>query len=132
MRLMLILLFLFLPTAFAKRAAPAEVQPVHPRGIEYSLRVETSPCRKSPCGMKASLVARDTKSQNVKWERELYQRQFLPEMEQDVQAIFPKSLRLLKGGTLRIVDEKGTVYLVSREGELLKPLKSVIYPAPKR
>lgn len=119
-------------TTWAKRLAPAVIKPVVSEGNEFSYKVEKTSCKKSPsCGMQVFLVSKNLASGKINWERELYQKAFDPKMETDVQTIYPKSLKLKEKNVIAI-DEKGSKYIVkSQTGDLVIPLKSIIYPAQK-
>ena len=78
--------------------------------------------------MQVFLSSKQVSSGKIIWERELYQKPFDPAMETDVQEILPKSLSLKKSGELIASDEAGSIYIVeAKTGELLQPLKSVVY-----
>lgn len=119
-------------TTWAKRLAPAVIKPVVSEGNEFTYKVEKTSCKKSPsCGMQVFLVSKNLASGKINWERELYQKAFDPKMETDVQTIYPKSLKLKEKNVIAI-DEKGSKYIVkSQTGDLVIPLKSIIYPAQK-
>lgn len=132
-KILLILFVSLLSSAgWAKRLAPAKIKPVVEQGNEFSYRVEKTSCKKSPtCGMQVFLVSKNVASGKLNWERELYQKAFDPKMETDVQTIYPKSLKLKEKNVIAI-DEKGSKYIVkSATGDLVIPLKSIIYPANK-
>lgn len=132
-KLILILSLSFLAApSFAKRLAPAKIKPVVSEGNEFSFRVEKSSCKKSAnCGMQVFLSSKNIASRKTNWERELYQKSFDPKLETDVQTIYPKSLKLKEKNVIAI-DEKGSKYIVKSEtGDLVIPLKSIIYPASK-
>ncbi len=118
--------------SLAKRLAPAVITPVISEGSEFTYRVEKTSCKKSTnCGMQVFLISKNVASGKVNWERELYQKAFDPKMETDVQTIYPKSLKLKEKNVIAI-DEKGSKYIVkSATGDLVIPLKSIIYPAHK-
>lgn len=132
-KLILILsLSLLAAPSLAKRLAPAKIKPVVDQGSEFSYRIEKTSCKKSTsCGMQVFLVSKNVASGKINWERELYQKAFDPKMETDVQTIYPKSLKLKEKNVIAI-DEKGSKYIVKSEtGDLVIPLKSIIYPASK-
>lgn len=134
MKKIFILSVIFLSTnAFAKRLPPAEVKPLVKDGIEYNFRVEQGSCDEPSknCGMQVFLVSQDTKTGQVKWDRELYQKSFDPNLEVDVQTVFPKSLKF-KGKEIVATDEMGSTFRLKLTGELISPLKSIIYSGAKK
>ncbi len=118
--------------SFAKRKAPAEIKPVVVDGNELSTQSEQSDCMTDKhCGQQVFLVSKNVQSGNVNWITELYQKSFNPKIETDVQTIFPKSLKVKKNKAT-VVDERGSKYVIDTvSGELITPLKSIIYPVKK-
>lgn len=132
-KLILVLsLSLLSTTGWAKRSAPAKIKPVVNQGSEFSFRVEKTSCKKSTsCGMQVFLLSKNVASGKTNWERELYQKSFDPKLETDIQTVYPKSLKLVEKQLIAI-DEKGSKYIVKPQtGDLVIPLKSIIYPARK-
>ena len=81
--------------------------------------------------MQVFLISKNIASGKINWEKELYQKLFDPNLEIDVQTVFLRSLKLRKKHLIAI-DEKGSKYIVkSQTGDLVQPLKSIIYPAHK-
>lgn len=129
-----IFIILFNFSVFAKRSAPVEIKPIEKNGNEYSFRIDHSACEegKKICGMQVFLISKELSTQKLNWETALYQKIYDPKLETDVQTIFPRSLKLRKSKYFQIIDEKGAIYLVKlKTGELVKPLKSIIYPSSK-
>lgn len=121
------------PMGFAKRAAPVEVKPILKNGQEFSFRIKNSGCHADEaCSMQVFLISKNIKSGEVKWQRELYQKLFDRNLETDVQWVFPNFLAYNKKKQLVVTDERGSTYKVeSGSGELIQPLKSIVYPARK-
>jgi hypothetical protein len=112
--------------ASAKRLPPPEVEPISKDGIIYSFQVQPL-----PVGSHVFLTATKGVSGKV-WMRELYQTKMDPKLETDVQSIFPRSLSFKGKDNIQLVDERGTVYIVSRtDGALVKPKKVKVYDYSK-
>nr|MBL8411469.1 hypothetical protein [Dechloromonas sp.] len=88
----------------AKRVAPPEVRPVTVAGIRYTVVLATRARGLPQEG--GYIAAIDVKSDREIWLRRIYETQYLPELEEDVQDVFIRSMKLGNGGrTLEIVDE---------------------------
>lgn len=123
---------LFSSASWSKRMAPAKIKPIVSQGREFSFQVEQSPCKNGEnCGMQVFLVSKNIASGRINWKRELYQKLFNPNLEIDMQTVFLRSLELSKQQLIAI-DERGSKYIVkSQTGDLVQPLKSIIYSANK-
>ena len=85
--------------AFAKRAAPAPVEPIRMDEVEYSI----------PPGTMGVAVATDLWSGKVLWRKQVYAVQSDPKVEADVQQVFIKNI-LFSRGILWVTSERGDVY----------------------
>src|SRR5437879_5909606 len=87
--------------AWAKRAAPAEVEAVTLDGVEYRV----------PAGVdqQGYIDAYDVKSSRRLWSRQVYVAIKDPELEGDVQDVFITATKL-DGRALQITNEKGFEY----------------------
>lgn len=119
-------------SAFAKRLAPAEIKPVVQKETEFTLQSEQSDCvTEKVCGQQVFLVSKNLKTGNVNWVTALYQVTFDSKLETDIQTIYPTSLKVRKNRAT-VIDERGSTYVTNiKSGELVSPLKSIIYPAKK-
>lgn len=106
--------------ATAKRAAPVEVAPVSRDGIEY--------CAPRSAGKIGQVQARDAESKKVLWEATIYEIEYDPDLEKDVQWVFISGLNI-EGESLIITDERNKRYALDlktremRELNRLKPRK---------
>lgn len=89
--------------AFAKRGAPAKVEPVVHQGIRYAAPNDN--------GRRAYLVATDVASGKKLWDVTVFQNRINPELEEDVQHVYIKSMKLIEG-TLILTSEHGRKYQV--------------------
>lgn len=101
------------PLALAKRIAPKEVPPVVHAGIEYSV----------PLGAdKLGIVrAREEAGGKVLWEQKIYEVEFNPKLERDVQWVFISDLKM-EGKSLIITDERNRRYALNPETREVRPL----------
>ena len=131
---MTLVLVLITSLCFAKRSVQLAIQPIRKDGNEINFKISRTPCpdKNQLCGMQVSLTSKQMHTGKLNWERELYQKAFDPTLEADVQEVLPKSLTLKKSTELIVSDEKGSVYIIeAKTGEMLQPLKSIIYPGYK-
>lgn len=130
--ILVLVLSLVTTISFAKRKAPADIKPVVIQGNEISVQSEQSDCMTDKhCGQQMFLVSKNQKTGDVNWITELYQVGFDSKLETDVQTIYPTSLKVKKNKAT-VIDERGSTYVIDiKDGELIKPLKSIIYPAKK-
>jgi hypothetical protein len=101
-------------SAFAKRAAPPTINSIEQDGVRYSVPNDD--------GRRAYVRAWDVKENKKLWEADLFRTEIDPNLEEDVQWVFVKSMSL-QDGKLKFVDEKGRSFTLdpkSREVEKAK------------
>ena len=86
----------------AKRGAPAEVLPVTVGNIEYS-----APHRNGTHKQMGFIEARDLKSGELIWSRQIYTVKYDPDLEGDIQDVFIKSITV-EGNCLIITNERNS------------------------
>jgi len=95
---------LLLPSlALAKRVAPAEVKPVVHQGVRYITPNDD--------GHRAYIEARDVQTNKKLWDLTIFVNRIDPKLEEDVQWVFIKALRV-QDGTLIVTPERGKTYRV--------------------
>ncbi|WP_395750782.1 hypothetical protein [Prosthecobacter sp.] len=114
MRLLFVLLLLLslsgLNPAHAKRAQVEKVSPVVHEGVRY-----TAP---NTDGKRGIVEAWDVASGQKLWSVTVFKISIDPLLEQDVQWVFVKELKLV-GGKLLVVDENGRKYLVDLKSRMV-------------
>ncbi len=91
--------------AEAKRGVPAEVVPVKVGNIEYSAPHKNRTLQKQM----GFIEARDLKSEQLIWRRQIYAVKYDPDLEGDVQDVFIKSITVA-GNNLIIINERNSKY----------------------
>ncbi len=101
--LVVAMLVLLAPAAFAKRAAPVEVTPVTNAGIEY----------RAPSGVEKMGVveAWDKATDKMVWEKKVYEVSIDPNLEKDVQHVFITKMKI-DAGKLIVTNEKDDRYSI--------------------
>ena len=95
---------LLLPSlSLAKRVAPAEVKPVVHQGIRYIAPNDD--------GRRAYIEAWDVQTNKKLWDLTIFVNRIDPNLEEDVQWVFIKALRV-QDGTLIVTPERGKTYQV--------------------
>ena len=95
---------LLLPSlALAKRVAPAEVKPVVHQGVRYIAPNDD--------GRRAYIEAWDVQTNKKLWDLTIFVNRIDPKLEEDVQWVFIKALRV-QDGTLIVTPERGKTYRV--------------------
>ena len=89
--------------ALAKRAAPAKVEPVTHQGVRYIAPNDD--------GRRAYIEAWDVQTKKKLWDLTVFTNQIDPKLEEDVQHVFIKTLRV-RDGTLIVTSERGETYRV--------------------
>jgi hypothetical protein len=102
--------------AHAKRTPPPKVEPVVYEGVRYVVPNDN--------GRRAYLQAWDGKTTNMLWEVTIFRNFINPVVEEDVQWIFIKSLRI-EDTKLIVVDERDRAYSVNLLTRKAKRLKQV-------
>jgi hypothetical protein len=98
-------------SAFAKRGPPAEIKPIEQDGIKYAVPNNE--------GRRAYVQAWDVKTDKKLWEADLFRTKIDPNLEEDVQWVFVKSMAFEKG-KLKLVDEKGRSFLLDPKTRKVK------------
>ena len=88
---------------FAKRGAPAKVEPVIDQGIRYIAPKDD--------GRRAYIEAWDVRTNKKLWELTVFTNRIDPKLEEDVQWVFIKALEI-RDGTLMVTSERGKTYQV--------------------
>ncbi|MHC4157804.1 MAG: hypothetical protein ACYSSO_01870 [Planctomycetota bacterium] len=110
------LLFILLTStsmAYGKRRSPEPVKEVVYKGIEYHATHKLMGC----------VEARDIEKNSPLWWRQIYVVKYDPNLEQDVQDVFIKSLKI-KDNNLLIVNEAGGRYLLDLDSLEVTPSKN--------
>src|SRR5438874_4244935 len=95
---------LLLPSlVLAKRVAPAKVEPVIYQGVRYIAPNDD--------GHRAYIEARDVQTNKKLWDLTILVNRIDPKLEEDVQWVFIKALRV-QDGTLIVTPERGKTYRV--------------------
>lgn len=89
------------PFAFAKRTAPAKVQPVVYDGVRYVAPNDD--------GSRGYIQAWEIKTNRKLWDLTVFTNRLDPKLEQDVQWVFVKSLSV-RDGKLIVTSERGNTY----------------------
>ena len=89
--------------AFAKRAAPAKVEPVIHQGVRYIAPNDD--------GRRAYVEAWDIRANKKLWDLTVFTNRIDPNLEEDVQHVFIKALRV-QDGALIVTPERGRTYQV--------------------
>lgn len=92
----------------ASRLPPAKIAPVMLDGVRY-VQVAGN---ESVDGQVGGWLAACNAQGDVLWTMKVYDNQRTPELEGDVQDVFFSSMSLDADGRLRIVNERGAVFLV--------------------
>src|ERR1700677_1170478 len=111
----LIATFLLPSIAQAKRMEPAKVHPVEYDGIRY-----TAP---NDDGRRGYIQAVDVKTGKTLYEIVVFKNTIDPAMEEDVQWVFIKSLKIEKG-VLIVTDERDHVYAVDLKTRAVKAISA--------
>ena len=99
----LVVLMLLAAVALAKRSAPAEVAPVVFEGVRY-----VAP---NADGRRAYIEAWNVQSDKKLWELTVFTNHIDPKLEEDVQWVFIKELKI-QDGALMVTSERGKAYRV--------------------
>ena len=91
------------PLALAKRAAPAKVEPVIYQGVRYIAPNDD--------GRRAYIEAWGVRTDKKLWDLTVFTNRIDPNLEEDVQHVFIKTLRV-RDGTLIVTSERGEIYRV--------------------
>src|SRR5436190_5495381 len=89
--------------AFAKRAAPAKVEPVIHQGVRYIAPNDD--------GRRAYIEAWDVQTNKKLWDLTVFTNRIDPKLEEDIQHVFIKTLRV-RDGMLIVTSERGQTYRV--------------------
>ena len=112
----IILSTLWISESVAKRAAPSKVMPVKIGNIEYSV-----PHGKSQSQM-GCIEARDGRTGELLWIRQVYVVKYDLELEGDVQDVYIKNIKI-KGNSLIITNERKSEYKLNLKTLQVKVLK---------
>ena len=95
---------LVLPSlVLAKRVAPAKVEPVIHQGVRYVAPNDD--------GRRAYIEAWDVQTNKKLWDLTVFVNQIDPKLEEDVQWVFIKELKI-RDGTLIVTSERDKIYRV--------------------
>ena len=95
---------LLLPSlSLAKRVAQAEVEPVVYQGVRYIAPNDD--------GRRAYIEARDVRTNKKLWDLTIFVNRIDPKLEEDIQWVFIKALRV-QNGALIVMPERGKTYQV--------------------
>ena len=108
--------------ASAKRAAPAKVEPVIDAGIRYVAPNDD--------GRRAYIEAWDVKTNKKLWDLTVFTNPIDPKLEEDVQWVFIKSVRL-RDGTLMVKSERGKTYHIDLKMKAITQSELTSSPAPE-
>ena len=111
--------------AEAKRGAPAEVLPVTVGNIEYS-----APHRNGTHKQMGFIEARELKSGELIWSRQIYIVLYIPGLVGDVQDVFIKSITV-EGNNLIITNERNSKYQLDLNSLEVKVLKGSLVEETK-
>jgi len=89
--------------ALAKRAAPAKVEPVIYQGVRYVAPNDD--------GRRAYIEAWGVRTDKKLWDLTVFTNRIDPNLEEDVQHVFIKTLNV-RDGTLIVTSERGETYRV--------------------
>ena len=89
--------------SLAKRAAPPKVEPVIDQGVRYIAPNDD--------GRRAYVEARDIRANKKLWDLTVFANRIDPNLEEDVQHVFIKTLNV-RDGTLIVTSERGETYRV--------------------
>ena len=101
----------------AKRAVPSKVLPLTVGNIEYS-----APHRNGSNKQMGFIEARDLKSGELLWIRQIYVVKYDPDLEGDVQDVYIKNIKI-KGDSLMITNERKSEYQLNLKTLHIKVLK---------
>ncbi len=112
--------------ALAKRGVPTQLAPIVSGGVKYMAPDVTpkylSIYGASKCFRSGSCVeARDRKTGKLLWQVEVYQTEFDPQMEADVQSVYINSLKIERG-KLIVKNERGDRYTVDLKTRAVKKI----------
>jgi hypothetical protein len=112
-RFVLILFAALLPSvALAKRAAPAEVEPIIFQGIRYIAPTGD--------GVRAYIEAWDVQANKKLWDLIVFTNRIDPTLEEDVQAVYIKTMRV-QGASLLVTSERDKTYRVDLTSRAVTP-----------
>ena len=97
--------------AFAKRSAPAKIEPVVYQGVRYIAPNDD--------GRHAYIEAWDVQTNKKLWDLTIFVNRIDPKLEEDVQWVFIKALRV-QDGTLIVTPERGKTYRVDLKTRAVK------------
>ena len=109
------MLVLLAPAAFAKRGAPAEVKPVVHEGIEY--RAPHSTIDSNKMGV---MEAWDKATGKMLWEKKVYTVALDADLEEDVQHVFITKLEI-DAGKLIVTNERKDRYSIDLKTQKVTP-----------
>ena len=121
----IILVMLGISESVAKRAVPSKVTPVQVGSIEYS-----APHRNGSNKQMGFIEARDLKSGELLWIRQIYVVKYDPDLEGDVQDDYIKNIKV-KGNSLIISNERKSEYQLNLKTLQVKMLKGFLVEETK-
>lgn len=118
--LVVAMLVLLAPAAFAKRVEPVEVKPVVHDGIEY----------RAPHEKMGVVEAWDKATGKMVWEKTVYTVEIDPNLEKDVQDVFITKLKI-DNGRLIVTNEHNDRYSIDLKTQEVTKLVKEKSPAKK-
>jgi hypothetical protein len=124
--IMAISVLLLPPIALAKRGVPTQLDSIVSGKVRY-LAPDVTPnylsiYGASKCFRSGSCVeARDLKTGKLLWQVEVYQTEFDPKVESDVQSVYINSLKIERG-KLIIKNERGDRYTIDLKTRAVKKI----------
>ncbi len=110
-----LILFILLPSlVFGKRAAPTKVEPVVFEGVHYVAPNDD--------GRRAYIEAWNVQAEQKLWELTVFTNRIDPKLEEDVQWVFIKEIRV-RAGALIVTSERGRIYRIDLKKRSVKPVE---------
>jgi hypothetical protein len=97
------------PEITASRDPPKKVEDIVHKGIKYF----------APWGKMGYIEARDVNTNELLWDLKVYDVEYLPALERDVQEVYIISLEI-KNEALEIINERNKKYFVDLETKKIK------------
>jgi len=99
--------------ASAKRSAPAKVEPLIHEGVRYVTPNDD--------GRRAYIEAWDVQTNKKLWDLTVFTNRIDPKLEEDVQWVFIKAIRV-ENGVLLVTSERGNTYEIDLKTKAIRNL----------